>query len=376
MMSAFPSPGVQEGKACFSTAGAFYRPKSKIARDLAVLAAFRYRQEKGQLRVLDAMTGCGVRPLRYGLEAGADWVWANEGNPDLANILEQNLRSLPPDRIQITHQNAREVLLTCGAQGKRFDLIDVDNFGSPSCFIPLALEAIHLEGLLYLTSTDGRSTGGREPDISLKTFGAYARSHPAVHEQGLRLLIGQAAQGAASIGLGVEPLFSLFTGQVHRAMVRVVKHPTITPQIYGFVAYCHRCGHFQTVEWRHLGRVNCPGCSAIPDSTPVVSGPLWLGPLHSPSAIAAMIPLAEEWGWRDQAKLLEVMAGEADLPPYYYPLGAIGRFGHMDIPNRDRLISALRCRGYRAAITHVDPQAVKTNAGFGDCVAIARSCNP
>ncbi|MEM9163982.1 MAG: tRNA (guanine-N1)-methyltransferase, partial [Cyanobacteria bacterium P01_F01_bin.4] len=66
---------VTEGKACFRVEQAFYRPKSKLGRDLAILAATVYRQERGQLRVLDAMTGCGVRPLRYQLEAGADWVW-------------------------------------------------------------------------------------------------------------------------------------------------------------------------------------------------------------------------------------------------------------------------------------------------------------
>jgi tRNA (guanine26-N2/guanine27-N2)-dimethyltransferase len=55
----------QEGKATFTLGSAFYRPQSAIARDLAVLAAAVYRQRHGQLRVLDAMTGCGVRPLRY-----------------------------------------------------------------------------------------------------------------------------------------------------------------------------------------------------------------------------------------------------------------------------------------------------------------------
>lgn len=71
----------REGQVIFQVAAAFYRPKSAIARDLALLAAKLYQQQHGTLRVLDAMTGCGVRPLRYLLEAGADWVWANEEIP-------------------------------------------------------------------------------------------------------------------------------------------------------------------------------------------------------------------------------------------------------------------------------------------------------
>ena len=63
----------REGKAKFRIDNAFYRPQGQIGRDLAVLAAAVYKHNRGQLRVLDAMTGCGVRSLRYQLEANADW---------------------------------------------------------------------------------------------------------------------------------------------------------------------------------------------------------------------------------------------------------------------------------------------------------------
>ncbi|NJM56993.1 MAG: hypothetical protein HC857_05570, partial [Synechococcales cyanobacterium RU_4_20] len=34
--------------------------------------------------------------------------------------------------------------------------------------------------------------------------------------------------------------------------------------------------------------------------------------------------------------LLQLFAAEADLPPYHFPLGEIGRRGQMDPPKRDR----------------------------------------
>ncbi len=359
-----------EGKATFALGAAFYRPQSAIARDLAVLAAAVYRQRQGQLRVLDAMTGGGVRPLRYVLEAGADWVWANEGNPDLAPILAQNLTALPADTYRFTHQDANRVFFSCYQQRDFYDLVDIDNFGSPAPYVGNGLWATKLGGMLYLTSTDGRATSGHDPERSLKTYGAWARSHPAAHEQGLRLLIGHAAQTAAARGLGIEPVFSLFTGQVHRVMVRLVSKPTLTETNYGFVAYCHNCGHFQPVGWRQLARVGCP-CMA--QNAPVLSGPMWLGPLHDGATLAAMRALAESWGWQRQVKMLTIMAQEIDLPPYYYPLGEIGRRGQMDIPNRDRLIAALHTQGHQAAVPSMDWQGVKTDAAFGDCVSIART---
>ena len=358
-----------EGKATFALGAAFYRPQSVIARDLAMLAAAVYRQRHGRLQVLDAMTGCGVRPLRYVLEAGADWVWANEGNPDLAKVLQANLAVLPAATYRLTHQDANRVFFSCYQQRDLYDLVDIDNFGSPAPYVSNGLWATKLGGMLYLTSTDGRATSGHDPERSLKTYGAWARSHPAAHEQGLRLLIGHAAQTAAARGLGIEPVFSLFTGQVHRVMVRLVSKPTLSDATYGFVAYCHGCGHFQTVDWRHLGRVNCL-CRA--QDAAVLSGPMWLGPLHDGATLEAMQALATDWGWRRQGKLLAIMTQEIDLPPYYYSLGEIGRRGQMDIPNRDRLIAALHAQGHRAVVPSMDWQGIKTDAAFGDCVSIAK----
>lgn len=48
-----------------SAGDAFYRAESAQGRDLAVLAAAVYKQQHGQLRVLDVMAGSGMRGARY-----------------------------------------------------------------------------------------------------------------------------------------------------------------------------------------------------------------------------------------------------------------------------------------------------------------------
>ncbi len=363
---------IEEGKARFAIANAFYRPASKIGRDLAVLAAAIYRQHHGQLRIIDAMTGCGVRSLRYHLESGADWIWANEGNPELHPILQNNLRqAMAPGSYCLTHQDANQLFFRCAQEQKYYDLIDIDSFGSPTTVINTALWAIKLGGLLYLTSTDGRTTGGHALEKSVQTYGACARSHPAVHEQGLRLLIGCAAQQAATRGFAIEPVFSIFNGTIHRAMVRVVKQPW-QDKYYGFLTYCHGCGQFRTANWRQLGQLSCEFCGAAP----VVSGPLWLGPLHDLDYLAQMATLARQWQWPQQLqKLLTIMGEEATMPPYHYPLAELGRRGQMDIPPRDRLIEALCNRGYRTTRTHLDTQSIKTDAALATCISTAKSLN-
>jgi len=363
-----------EGTARFRVGEAFFRESSRIGRDLAVLAAAAYKTTHQRLRILDAMTGCGVRALRYVLEAEADYVWANEGNPDLHAQLSQNLEALPPERYQITHQDANTAFFACHQKQDFYDLIDIDSFGSPMPHLSTALWAVKLGGLLYLASTDGRTISGYAPEKSVRMYGAYARFNPIPHEQGLRLMIGKVAQEAAARNLHATPLFSYHHGEVKRVMVRISRSRAgakWTLDSYGFIAYCYRCGHFQTVSWKQLGRVTCP-CGAA--QAPIVSGPLWLGPLHDVEYLLEMKRVADTClSVSSRCKpLIETMCAEAELPPYHYKLQEIGSRGRIDIPPRDQLIARLQLAGFSAARTHLSSEAIKTTAPMAKCLEIAQ----
>ncbi|WP_204102364.1 MULTISPECIES: tRNA (guanine-N1)-methyltransferase [Spirulina sp. CCY15215] len=362
----------EEGKAQFSIGKAFFRPESRIVRDLGVLAAAIYRQEMGQLRVLEAMAGCGVRSLRYWLESGANWLLTNEGNPDRRSLLEANLHAaIASQQCQVTCENVHRLFFRCFDRKDYYDLVDVDGFGSAAPYLSTALWATKIGGLIYITSTDGRTGTGHLPQNSLANYGAYARSHPAAQEQSLRLIIGAMQQQAASQGRGIEPIFSFYIGETYRIMVRLLSQQQITPENYGFLGYCHACGEYKTISWRKLGQCIC-SC----DRTPLtLTGAMWLGVLHDRLTLKKMQDLAREWGWNACVKLLEIMIGEADFPPYFYTLGEIGRRGKMDIPPRSRLIEALKNRGDRATITHINPEAIKTDADMVTCIKVARSLN-
>jgi tRNA (guanine26-N2/guanine27-N2)-dimethyltransferase len=360
----------QEGKADFLVGEAFYRPSTQVARDLGVLAAALHRIDTGHLRVLDVMTGCGVRALRYALEAEADWIWANDANPEIRPILEQNFAPLSPTRYRLTHQPANHVFYDCAHHRDYYDFIDVDAFGSPTALVPACLQATRWGGLIYLTSTDGRSISGHFPAQSLQQLGGYARSHPAIHEQALRLLIGHVQQQATLQGWSIQPLFSLYQGQTYRIMVRLRPKNHWREVDFGWLGYCHHCGDYAEVGWRQLGRAVCPH---HPTPKPfVLSGPMWLGDLHDRPWLDRMLHLATQWGWTQRLALLQMMQSEADLPPYYFTLGEIGRRGKLDIPKRDRLLQALQARGDRASATHMTPEAIKTTAPFKVCVELAQ----
>lgn len=359
-----------EASAKFRVGRAFYRSASRVIRDLGVLAAAVYKAETGSLRVLDAMTGCGVRALRYWLESRADWVLANDANPEIRAIVEQNLsKAIAAGQGKVSNLDANRLFFESYCQQDYYDLVDVDSFGSPAPYLSTVLWATKIGGLLYLTSTDGRTATGHLPENSLRVYGAFARCHPAAHEQALRLLIGSVQQQAAAKELGVEPIFSLFVGSTFRVMLRLVARPVLNAVNYGFLGYCHRCGDYQTVSWQKLGRACCP-CEGAPLT---LSGPLWLGKLHNAEYLQQMQELAQQWQWLEQGELLKLMKAETDYPPYFYTLGEIGRRGKMDIPKKLRLIEALQQQGYRATATHINAQAIKTDADLATCIEVGRS---
>lgn len=362
------SDWTREGRVCFRQGAAFYRPNSRIVRDLGVLAAAVYRQETGCLQVLDAMAATGVRSLRYLVESEAERVVTNDANPELASLLAANLaEAIASGHCQLQAMDANRLFFSCYGRQDFFDLVDVDSFGSPLPYLTTMFWALKVGGLAYITSTDGRATTGHAPASSLMAYGAYARAHPSAHEQGLRLILGSAQQQAARQGFGIQPIFSYFSGQTYRVMVRLLATPQLTPQNYGLLGYCHDCGNYQIVPWKQLNRIRCPHDG----SPPVVTGPLWLGELHDREYLQKMTALAQQWQWLRQASLLEIMQAEATMPPYFLTLQAIGKQGKLDLPKRERLLAALQTAGYRATPTHIESQAIKTDASLADCAAIA-----
>ena len=365
---------ITEGRVTFSIGNAFYRPHSQRSRDLGVLAAAVYKHRTGQLNVLDTMTGCGIRVLRYAIEAGADRVWANDGDLDVHNTLQQNLSQLNPDRVRITHENVNRVFWRCAIDRDYPDLIDIDSFGNPAEFLASCLQAVRYGGLIYLTSTDGRAMSGHYPQDSLRMYGATTRSTPSVQEHALRILIGSLAQQGAMQRLTVQPVFSMYSGQIYRIMVCVTRDVPKLEKHHGFVAYCPSCGDYSLPTWRHMTRADCPHHTRpLPMA---IVGPLWTGNLHDPTWLADMIAIAPEQGLADQIPFLKLLHSEAYFPPYHFPMGEIGRRGKLDVPKRDRLIESLQQQGFLASATHLSPDAIKTTASIASIIETARTLLP
>ncbi|KAL6126836.1 hypothetical protein ACLB2K_074881 [Fragaria x ananassa] len=359
----------------FDTGDTFFRHESATGRDLGVLAATLYKKSRGKLRVLDALCGCGVRSLRYLVEAEADFVLANDGNVESRDVITANLSQVEEEeeRWKVTLMDANRIMTECYMNRDFYDLIDIDWFGSDSSFLRSAINALRMDGLLYVTSTDGFSSAA---------YGAYVRPMPYSNELGLRMLIGGVVRVASVMGYRVVPLFSYYSyhGPVFRVMLRVIRGKLPDSRHYGFISYCRDCGNSHEFSWEELGRICCPCSDSKVSMSLVVSGPLWTGPLHDAAYITDMLTLAKERGWAssdtetDLDKLLNTMVAESDprLPFGFINLDEVASRAKVNSPALKAVVAALRKEGYAVSRSHIESNALKTNCPMSECIRIAQ----
>ncbi|MEX0588016.1 MAG: N2,N2-dimethylguanosine tRNA methyltransferase [Cyanobium sp.] len=354
------------------TGSGFFRPESRPSRDLGVLLA-RSLAARGRLRVLDAMAGCGIRALRYALEAGAEAVWANDADPDRLPLLEQNLAGRVG--LRCTARTAQHLLADCLQRQERFELVDLDGFGCPTALLPLALEAVAFDGVLYLASTDGRSPTGHDRSAAIRSLGAAARAHPASWELALRLQLGSVARTAWALGRGIEPLFGFSEGRTFRSAVRLRRRasPRQEEQL-GMLAHCHGCGHQQVQPLIRLRQWQ--PCLCSPDSNPplAISGPLWIGPLQDPDLLAEMGAQAADHTSlsADGARLLARLAADPGIPACCWPTAEIARRLGCGPPPLAELLAALRAEGWVALASGVMPAQFRSDAPWAEILRITR----
>ncbi len=373
----------REGLAELSIGQGFFRPESRPARDLSVLLA---RQQcihaTRPLRWLDLMAGCGIRALRWGLEAvGRPAVerelWINDGDPDRLPLIQANLQALRSST-RLTAYAADLLLHRAIVQRHWFDFIDLDAFGAPGPLIQPALQALRFDGLLFLASTDGRSPTGHDRAGAIRSLGAAARAHPSSWEMALRQQIGLVARQAWMLGRGLQPLFSFSEGRTFRLALRLRRQiPEGDEQNLGLVARCERCGAQRVQPLLKLSGWSVCDC-ADGQGRWSVSGPLWIGPLQEAQLLHQLIADAQELGRQQISpatlRLLQRLQADPGDVPTVWPTDELARrLGMGGPPPLGRLVQALQAAGYRASASGVMSGQVRTDAELPELLQICTS---
>lgn len=381
--------------------------------------------------ILDALSATGLRALRYAKEIPfTSSVVANDMNPNATksmalNIAHNGLTSkITPNTGDAIGHMYSVAYPSTGAHGpnhvsKKYDVIDLDPYGTAAPFINAALQALNDGGLLCVTCTDSgvfASAGYCEKTYSL--YGGMPAKGPYCHEAGLRLIIGSIAKAAAAIGIAIEPLLSLSIDFYARTFIRVRKSPADVKYLAGktmYVACCDAgCGAWTTSmigrntkqtaknradTFKHgIGQVEadkeCRHCGFKTH----IAGPMWGGPLHNGAFIEKLLEDLEEAdssvyetkprleGMLSTA-LDELLVNEAatryipkkdrkegdemipqvpaeavDAHPFFFNPSAVSKVIHCVAPSAAAINGALRHLGYRATRSHCQAGSIKTDA--------------
>jgi len=295
----------------------------------------------------EATAATGVRGLRLLGETGAFRSFLfTESHPTAFAVLERNLAGRAGGRAVLADGRAPP-------PEAPFDYVDVDPFGSPIPFVRAALDAVRPGGVVALTATDMVVLAGAQPVATFRRYGARPVRGRLGPESGLRILLAYVAREARASGRSIRPLLAYVRDHHVRAYVEVSADLGVPDPV----------GTIDPATW-----------DGPPVGEPGPFGPLWLGPLLDPAAVARTeVPPGAERP-EEVARFLDRLRGEAGVPrPFYYEPNVIaGRLGLRAPPSLASFLAALIDRGYRAVRTHARPEGIRTDAPRAVVEAVAR----
>lgn len=382
--------------------------------------------------ILDALSATGLRALRYAQELPfVTSITANDLTPSAVEAIKRNVEHNGVEsKVVVTQGDARVHMFSLLASeeppeketskhsrrnnqkaNNNYDVIDLDPYGTAATFFDAAVSAIRDDGgLLCVTCTDSgvwASHGYSEKAFAL--YGGIPAKGFHSHEAGIRLILNGLATTAARQGLAIEPLLSLSIDYYVRIFVKVRKSPASVKFLAGktmIVYNCDQgCGAYETqLLLRNKKAPNKSGKGAFYKhslaSAPTVdqhckhcgsrmhlAGPMYAGPLHSPSFIKKILddlpnastdvygtvpriegmlqtaleetltPPADE-----QVSIKDDELAEVEQYPFFTHPTMLARAMHCVCPDEDSFRGALRGLGYQITRSHCKPGSIKTDA--------------
>ncbi len=381
----FPSETIKEGKvqvlvprlAAYTTnpseyapskAPVFYNPVMEFNRDVTVLAFGAYhRAVNREISICEPLTGTGIRSVRFAAEIqGVKKVVGGDINKRSAKLAAYNiaLNNLE-DRISIKHKDANRLLSDFSAPKKRFDIIDIDPFGTPVPHLDAAIQALRNSGLLATTATDMAPLCGVHPKACIRKYGGKPLRTEYCQELAVRLLVGAVVTTAAKHDIGAHVLFSHCSNHYIRVYTQIsygAQKADESIKNLGYMLHCFNCQHRETMRkpFPELA-TTCPECGNRMEYT----GPLWLGRIFDKQFIELMTQENERRALKNTSKitkLLSLTRDEADAPETYYVLDKLSAKLGLPAPPVTPFIERLRGGGFKAVATHFNSRGIRTDA--------------
>jgi tRNA (guanine26-N2/guanine27-N2)-dimethyltransferase len=349
-----------------SKAPVFYNPVMELNRDIAVLVSQTYQSMVNrEISICEPLTSSGIRGVRFATEIhGVKKVVMSDINERAFKLAKHNVRiNGLEERVTLKHKDGNCLLSCHGAPRKRFDIVDVDPFGSPVPYLDSAIRAMRNKGLLAATATDLAPLCGVHVKACVRKYGGKPLRTEYCHELAVRLLAGCIATLAAKHDIGIRVVFSQSTDHYIRVYAEIAygaKKADESIKNLGYVLHCFNCLHRENAKTA-FSIEKCPECGSKMDW----AGPLWLGKIFDKKFCEAIAQENMHVAFRNSVKIAQLMAlakKEAEAPATYYVIDKISGKLALPVPSVNTVLQSLRNKGFQAYPTHFNSRGVRTDA--------------
>ena len=325
----------------------FYNPAMELNRDLSVVVSQWFvNRSKKQVHIVDGLAASGIRGVRIAHEVTGDFlVTINDWDDDSFSLIKKNIA-----HNKLTNAVASKKNLNVLLSENKYQMIDIDPFGSPVYFVDSACRSITNNGVLSCTATDTAALCGVYPKVCFRRYGAQPAHSYYMHEIGLRILLGFLAREMAKYDKGIQPLVSYSTDHYFRVYVQIRNGKQNADE---------------SMQHVRLFDATDPIVSDGKNNNSRPIGPLWMGNLHKKTAVQELRTLLFEKQVNTKHalwKLLQLFEDEADAPPFFFTMEDIASRLKIGAPPMKTLFRKLQEHKYIAVRTHFSATGFKTNA--------------
>ncbi len=311
----------------------FYNPAMELNRDISV--AFLKAFDCDELKVLDGMAASGVRGIRIAKEVGVKKIVLTDLSEESVSLIRKNIEKAGVEAEAI-NESIEEHLLH---NRHYYDYIDVDPFGSPVKYFPIAARFVKRGGIVAVSATDTAVLCGTYPEKCYRLYSSWPENNWCRHENGVRILIAYCAREAARFQRSIEPLLSYYDGHHFRTYLKIDESAKKADEALSKLSKFE----FSDIGW---GR--------DPET-----GPFWAGDIFDMGTLEEIRPL----GTLDN-DLLDLWRDEGTMPPFFYDTNILGMHTKSAPPPLDNVVDSInsRAEGWKATKTHFSPTGFKTDA--------------
>ena len=292
--------------------------------------------------IMEGLAATGLRSVRFALEVpGLKKVVANDYSKTAVEYIKRNIEhNGVGELVEESFSDAAILMYQSRRHADRFDVVDVDPYGSPAVFIDAAVQAVRDGGLLCVTCTDLATLCGNFPETCHSKYGSIPLKGKFCHEMALRIMLQSIEVSANRYSRYIVPLLSVSADFYIRIFVKVYTgqfkvKDAITKISMMYV--CSGCGafHLQPMGVKHAAKGEKNFKYTAAQGPPVteqcdhcsfkhhVGGPIWSDRIHDAEFVKKVVDVVNE----DPSKLgtsqritgmLSVISEElADVPLYY-----------------------------------------------------------